>query len=184
MCFCREPTAKSKEEADKNRMNRIKKKNDPAAIREMGKKHYHEGDYDGALKYLTTAAVLGDSEAYFNLSLMYRDGKGAEKDIEKAIYHAEEAAIGGHPMARHYLGLREYENGRYERAKKHLIIAANFGDDGSLKILRQLYANGYASKEDYAGALRAYQAAVDATKSTERKEAEEALKSGIARTIC
>ena len=35
-----------------------------------------------------------------------------------------------------------------------------------------LYKNGHASKEDYAGTLRAYQAAVEATKSAERKKAE------------
>jgi hypothetical protein len=61
---------------------------------------------------------------------------------------------------------------------KDFIIAANLGDDGSLQALRQLYADGYATKEDYAGALRAYQTAVDATKSEEREKTEKAIKNG------
>ena len=83
-----------------------------------------------------------------------------------------EAAIRGHAFARHNLGAVEVNNDRYERAKKHFITAATLGNHDSLKVLMQFYAKGHASKEDYADALRAYQAAVDATKSAERKVAE------------
>ena len=175
--YCREPIAQSKEEADKRRMKRIKK-NDPAALREVGKKHYHEGDYDEALKYLTSAAALGDADAHYNLSIMYQNGKGVEKDVKKKVYHWEEAAIRGHPQARFNLGYIEAMDGRFERAKKHWIIAANLGYHDSLSNLKKLYADGHASKEDYAGALRAYQAALEATKSADREKAEEAIKSG------
>jgi hypothetical protein len=68
--------------------------------------------------------------------------------------------------------------GRYERARKHWVIAANLGHQNSLNGLRQLHAYGHASKEDYANALRAYQAAVEATKSKEREKVEKAMKSG------
>ena len=176
--FCREPMPESEEEYDKRCMKRIKK-NDPAAMNHMGYKHYHcEGNYETALEYLTKAAELGDACAHYNLSIMYDEGRGVEKDTEKEIYHLGEAAIGGHPWARHNLGAIEVDNGRFERAKKHFIIAANLGYHNSLKCLRQLYADGHASKEDYADALRAYQAAVDATKTPERKKAEEAVKNG------
>ena len=180
--FCREPAPKSKEEYEKRKMKRVKK-NDPAAIREMGKKHYYEGDYDGALEYLTSAAALGDAEAYFNLACMYRDGQGVERDLKKYTYHLEEAAIRGHPYARHNLGCLEWNDGRFDRARKHFIIAANLGYEHSLKGLRELYSNGNASKEDYADALRVYQAALDATKSSDREKAEEAIKSGRGRAI-
>lgn len=63
------------------------------------------------------------------------------------------------------------KKGRYDKAKKHFIMLANIGYDGSLKWLKELYVDGKASKEDYAGALRAYQAAVNAAKSREREEA-------------
>ncbi len=155
----------------------------PAAMCQMGKSHRDEGDYETAIKYFTKAAELGDASAHYRLSLMYREGRGVEKDNEKAIYYAELAAIADHPEARHNLGIEEWNNDRYERARKHFIIAANLGDSGSLKCLRELYADGHASKEDYAAALRAYQTAVDATKSPERKEAEEAIESGKVKTF-
>ena len=174
--FCREPASKSEEEADKLCMRRIKENNCPAAMSQMGKIHIEEGDYGTALEYFTKAAEMGDADAHCELSVMYHEGKGVEKDKEKKVYHSEEAAIGGHPKARHNLGYIEAMDGRYERAVKHLDIAANLGDHESLKLLRQLYADGHASKEDYATALRGYQAAVDATKSPEREEVEETMR--------
>ncbi len=170
--FCREPAPETNEEANKRCMKRIKENNDPAAMCHMGKKRYDTGDYDAALKYSTNAAELGNAAAHFSLSCMYGEGQGVEKDEKKEMYHLEEAAIAGHPDARHNLGIEEASNGRFERARKHFIIAANLGDHDSLKAVKDLYANGHASKEDYDGALRAYQAAVDATKSTEREVAE------------
>src|SRR6056300_653516 len=109
---------------------------------------------------------------------MYRTGQGVEKDTKKQVFHLEEAAIGGHHMARHNLGCEEVDNGRYERARKHFIIAANLGWHDSLSNLKILYAVGHATKGDYADALRAYQAAVDETKSEERERAEKAIKNG------
>ncbi len=176
--FCREPLTKTGEEAKKYMMKRIKENNDPAAMWQMGGKHCHEGDYDTALKYLTKAAGLGDASAHYNLSVMYFKGEGVEKDEKKHIYHLEEAAIAGHPTARYNIGFEELENGRFEGARKHFIIAANLGHHDSLQGLKALYADGYASKEDYAGALRAYQTVLVAAKSSGRDIAEEAMKIG------
>ncbi len=177
--FCREPVSKSDEESHKRRLKRIKK-SDPVAMAEMGKKQYYERDYENAFKYWSKAAELGNADAHYNLSVMYREGQGVEKDMKKSVHHREEAAIAGHPMARHNLGIEEWNNSRYDRARKHFIIAAGLGDEDSLKELRELYADGHASKEDYATALRAYQAASNGTKSAEREEAEAYYKaSGI-----
>ena len=168
--FCRNPMPTLAEEADKNVMERVKK-NDPVAMRQWGKWHL-EVDLGIAFEYLTKAAELGEADAHFSLSVMYLNGEGVEKDIEKHIYHLEEAAIGGHVDARHHLGCHEVRNGRYERAVKHFIIAANFEYHESLVVLRRLYEGGEASKEDYDAARCAYQAAVEATKSPEREEGE------------
>ena len=182
--FCREPVPKSQQEFDKRVMKRIKK-NCPVAMTHLGIKCDLEGDHESALEYLTNAAELGDADAHHALSIMYGDGKGegVEKDKRQKVYHLEQAAIGGHPYARHNLGIQERNNDRFERARKHFIIAANLGCNESLNGLRELYADGHASKEDYADALRAYQTAVEATKSTEREEAEEAVKSGRVRRM-
>ena len=168
--YCREPAPKTDEEADQNLMERAKA-NDPEAIFKLGVKCYEEGDYSGAFEDFTKAAALGSMNAHYNLSLMYYKGEGVEKDMKKYVSHLKEAAIRGHPNARHNLGCLEAENGRFERAMKHFIIAANLGYDVSLKAIKKLYADEKASKEDYAAALRAYQATVDATKSPERDEA-------------
>jgi hypothetical protein len=170
--FCREPSPQSEDEGDKHVMKRIKENNDPAAMRFMGRNCIDEGDYETAFKYFTKAAELGEVGAHYNLAVMYINEEGVEKDKEKEMYHLEEAAIGGHPEARHTLGCKEWLNGNFERAKKHWIIDANLGNQESLQELKELYAIGHASKEDYANALRAYQAAVDETKSAERKVAE------------
>jgi TPR repeat protein len=170
--FCREPAPQSDEEIEKRKMERVKK-NDPVAMAQMGKKHDKERDYGKALEYWTKAAELGDVEANAFLGSMYYDGRGVEKDKKKAIYHLEQAAMGGHPWAR--VLLADYEmknNGRFKRAAKHYIIAANLGEDDSLKPIKDLFVKGIVSEEEYAAAIRGHQAAVDATKSPEREEAD------------
>ncbi len=98
-----------------------------------------------------------------------QEGQGVGKDEE---------TIGCHHLARYNLACLEANNGSFDRAANHYIISANLGYHDSLNSLRRLYQDGCASKEDYADALRAHQAAVDATKSSGRKRAEEAIKNG------
>jgi len=149
--------------------------NDPVALREMGRRRYKEGNTKSAFGYYSKATELEDVGAHFSLSLMYQEGLGVEKDEKKEVHHLEEAAIGGHPKARHNLGFVELINGRDARAVKHLIIAANMGHDGSLVALKLCYRKGLISKENFAAALRGHQAAVDSTKSPQREAAESAL---------
>eukprot|EP00985_Skeletonema_marinoi_P029791 scaffold29065_cov73-Skeletonema_marinoi.AAC.1 len=170
--FCREPIPDTDEQCDKQRMKRIEV-NDQAAMCAEGLQQFKKGDYSSAFQYCTKAAELGDVEAHYQLSVMYDDGKGVEKDRGKEIYHLEEAAIGGQPDARFNLGCEEDESGNIERAVKHFIISANLGDDESIKFLIEYFKEGKVSKDDLAAALRAHQAAVDATKSPQREAAEE-----------
>ena len=176
--FCRQPQPKTQAEADRNEMRRIEA-NDPVAMQQLGSKRYREGDYGSAFTFYTKAAELGDVDAHCQLSTMYRKGEGVEKDEEKETYHLEEAAIGGHPLARYNLANNEWRNNnRIERAVKHYIIAANLGDDRSIKQLKECYAHGLVSKEDFAAALRAHQATVDATESPQREASAKAKAAG------
>jgi TPR repeat protein len=150
-------------------------KNDPVAMWRMGVKRDNEGDYKSAFEYYTKAAELGNAYAHYNLSVMYRLGQGVEKDEKKRVYHLEEAAIGGCVFARHNLGCHEGENGRMERAVKHFIITASMGCDESMKSLWKYHAKGFVKKVALTVTLRAHQAAVDATKSPQREEAEKFL---------
>ena len=151
--FCRHHVPKTQAEIDKNKMKRVEA-NNPVALCGMGAKHDQEGNYDTAFKYWAKAADLGDVMAHYNLSVMYREGEDIEKDEEMESYHLEQTVIAGHPDARYNLGCHEGERGRFDRAVKHFIIAANLGHDGSLKALKQCYVNGQLSKEDFAAALR------------------------------
>jgi TPR repeat protein len=172
--FCRHPAPKTDEKIKMSMMKRIEA-NDPFSMSHMGSRRFYEGDHEGAFEYWTKAAELGDMGAHYKLSCLYRDGQGVEKDEKKQLHHLEQAAIGGHANARHNLGCIEEENGRRERATRHFIIAANLGFDRSLDALKNGYSKGLVSKEDFASALRGYQAAVDAAKSPQRDEAEAAL---------
>jgi tetratricopeptide (TPR) repeat protein len=172
--FCR--TTASGEAATTKRMMKRIKANDPAAMCVMGTRRYHEGDYHTAFEYLTKAAELGDPEAHYQLGVMYGKGFGVAKDKEKAVYHWEKAAIGGHPDARHNLAVTEKANGNIKRAVKHYIIAAKLGFEASMKGLWEAFKDGQITKENLEATLRAHKAAIDETKSSQRGAGEMALK--------
>ena len=169
--FCRDSLPNNDEDGDQRRMKRIEA-NDPVAIFHEGGEQYQKGNYSKAYEYWAKAAALGDAWSHNRLAHLYHNGEVVEKDEGKAIYHWEEAAIGGHPEARYNLGCMEWNNGNDERAVNHWIIAATHGYDDSIKALMRGFKYGYVEKEELAAALRAHQAAVDATKSPMRKEAE------------
>ena len=170
--FCRKDLPKTKEEINLQWGKRIE--DDPVAMCHVGTNRCKEGDYKGAFEYFTKAATLGDAIAHYQLSMMYHTGEGVEKDEKRALHHAEQAAIGGHPDARHNLAVLEGRNCQFSRAAKHFIIAAKLGFDESLERVKVLYKEGYyVSKEDFDSALRGYQAAIAATKSPQREEAYE-----------
>ena len=190
------------EEIRKKMMIKRIKAGDPVAMCQLGVMCRRDGDYDSAVKPLTNAAKLGDAAAHCVLGTMYKKGEGfnadaeevrahpeivaavfsafnynptgqrVEKDTKKAIYHLEKAAMGGHPDARLELARDDMENGNIERAVKHLIIAANLGDEGSMKELWAHYSKGNISKEDLDATLRTHHAAINEMKSPERDEAE------------
>ena len=74
------------------------------------------------------------------------------------------------------LGGYEWNNGGCVGAVKHCIISASLGDNESIKSLTKCYKEGHVSKDDFARALRAHQAAVDAMKSPQREKAEQILR--------
>jgi TPR repeat protein len=169
--FCRHPSPKSEEEAIANYMKRAEA-NDPIAMLQMGIHHHKERDYIRAFDFLSKAAKLGNLDAHQHLGIMYCGGHGVEKDMKKSFFYFEKASIGGLAEARHNLAVIEGKNGRYDRAMKHFIIAANLGYDRSLEALKKAFEAGFATKEDYAKALRGHKAAVDALKSPQREAAE------------
>ena len=101
----------------------------------------------------------------------HRGDYGLNKDMNMAQNHYEVAAMAGHFVARHNLGVIECNEGRYDRALKHWMISAKNGDEDSLKYILKLHKEGYASKNNYAQALHGYQKAMDEMRSSERDKA-------------
>jgi len=184
--FCRDPIPTQKSDVNKNTMKRVEA-NDPMALCFMSHLSYEEGNYADSFKYSTMAAEMGDADSHYRLSILYWRGRGVEKDEKKEMHHLEKAAIGGHPAARYNLGVHDLNKGRLDRAVKHYIIAANLGHDASIQEVKDLYAKRFVCKEDFAAALRAHHAAVDAMKSPQREAAEavgkDAAEDGFSLTI-
>ena len=174
--FCRKPMPDTDEEENKRRIKRVEME-DPVATSRNGVYHFEEGNYSEAYDYLKKAATLGNVEAHYHLSIMYYEGCGVEKDEGEFILHAEEAAIAGHPVARHNLGAHEWNtNDNIDRAVKHWIIAATQGYDVSIKQLMDFFKLGLVSKENLAATLRAHKAAVDATRNSQRDTGEKIVR--------
>lgn len=168
--YCRHSVPETLAEFNENKIRRAEA-NDPAALRAVGYIYHRKGQYDKAFHYWTKSAGLGNAISHYYLSLMFWKGEGVEKDEKKRVFHLEEAAIAGHPDSRYNLGLIELNDGSTERAVKHFIIAAKLGEEESVQILKEGYEYGIVSKDDFAAALRAHQAAVDAMKSPQREAA-------------
>ena len=90
----------------------------------------------------------------------------------RQLYHYELAAIKGDVDARYFLGLgEEQKTGNMDRALKHYMIATEGGYSKALESIKRMYINGNATKDDYANALRLYQAYIDEVQTDQRVEA-------------
>ena len=62
-------------------------------------------DYERALTFYTKSAQQGDPISQYNLGVMYKDGKGVNKDIGEAIFWLEKASNQGFLEAQYLTGL-------------------------------------------------------------------------------
>ena len=173
--FCRTPVNISDQEFNERLQKRVEV-DDAEAIFKLGC-NYRDGkfgfpqDYDKAFELFVRAGELGHAKAYCCVGYAYSIGEGVDIDKMKATQHFKLAAIEGNVNARYNLGNNEQRAGNMNRALKHYMIAAEGGEPDSLKEIRELYTNGYATKDNYATALRAYQAYLVEIKSTQRDAA-------------
>ena len=150
---------------------------DSKAIEILGTKYYFgkmglKKKTSRAIKLWEEAAELGSIEAHFKLANRYLYGQGVTQDQAKAVDHFEKAAMKGHVQSRCNLGDIEFRNGNADRAIRHLLIAVKMGDKIALNNVKEMFAAGVASKEQYAEALKGYQDAVEEMKSPDRDEAQ------------
>jgi len=174
--FCRMPTPSTDEEAVERTKKRVEEANDPIAIGNLGC-FYRDGtyglsqDYGKALQLWHRAAELGYSNAYYCIAHVYQEGRGVEVDKKKARYYYEQAAMRGYAVARHNLGVNEENAGNIEKALRHYMIAVRGGYAKSLEVIKQMYIDGLATKDDYTRALRLYQEYLGEIKSPQRDKA-------------
>ena len=98
-------------------------------------------------------AELGDSEAQYALSRMYRFDENVEKNGKLAFYWVEKAALQGHcraqaDLAGYYDWHNDYENGVYWCKK-----AAEQGSEYAYNSLAAYYLTGVGVKQDFEKAL-------------------------------
>ena len=150
--------------------------NDARAIYNLGGQYYNGGhslrqNRAKAVELWHRAAELGSAEAYYHIATAYKTGELAERDENKAKRYYELAAMRGHSMARYNLGVDEANLGNADRALRHWVIALKDGEYTALHNIKRLYSEGHATKDDYAKALRSYQAYLDEIKSDQRDKA-------------
>jgi TPR repeat protein len=90
------------------------------------------GDYETALEVCHVAALKGDSNAQFNLGLIYRKGKGVERDDQEAFKWYRMAAEQCHAKAQSKLGAMYFRGygvrQNYKKAVEWYRKAAEKGD--------------------------------------------------------
>ena len=173
--FCRTPAITSHEEFVERNKKRAEG-GDAGATFQLGRL-YSRGrrglpqDYGKAIELWLRAGELGSASANQNIGACYYNGQGVERDMKKAKYYTELAAMGGNVKARHELGNFEKDEGNMNRAMKHWMISATVGCDESLKENQKGYINGQVTKDDFEKALRSHKEANDEVKSDQREMA-------------
>ena len=148
--FCRTPHHTSKEEIAERYKSRMEA-GDPIAIFNRGC-DYQDGlnglpDYTKALELFHRAVDLGYTEACCSIGYCHEFGRGVEVDKKKAMHYYELAAMKGNTFARCNLGVLEEDAGNMKRALKHYMVAIRGGHNDALKMIKELYSDGYAMKE-------------------------------------
>ncbi|EJK61419.1 hypothetical protein THAOC_18099 [Thalassiosira oceanica] len=173
--FCRTPLPTD----DASMLAMVQKrvhKGDAEAIYFLGCKYNHgelgmAKNAPRAIELWTEAAELGSFNAHSELGHTYYCGDGAEEDKPRGIHHWQLAAMKGHVVSRHNLGIVDYQNGNRQLALQHWIISAEMGNEQSLNGMKEMFKKGHATKEQYAEALIGYRDSVEEMKSPQREEA-------------
>ena len=176
MCpYCRTPMESSDEENIKG-IKSLMKSGNADAYHQLAC-YYASGtngmpqNWAKANELLLKAGELGCAEAYSRLGYSFSNGMGVEASIKKAKHYWELAALKGDLEARCSLGCVEGNAGNYQRAYKHMIIAARAGFTQSLDQVKKGFRNAHVTKDEYESTLRAYHEHQTEMKSEARDEA-------------
>ena len=129
------------------------------------RKAYDEGNYELSMREASNLANKGNADAQNFVGVMYSNGEGVEKNINKAFDWFVKSANQGNPKAQSNLA-NCYENG--EGAKKDLkkaamlyLKAASQGFASAQDTLGYYYSNGMGVKTDHAQAVNWFRKAAE-----------------------
>ena len=126
----------------------------------------------GKVSEAEAAAERGDAASQFKVGMTYYKGKGASKNITKALYWFEKAAEQGNADAQYMLGEINYQDAydhrvdghpnpeRLATAAKWILKAASQGHADAQNMLSGLYRSGEGAPKDPASALEWLQKSV------------------------
>jgi TPR repeat protein len=121
-----------------------------------GHSAYQRGDFEVALQEWRPLADQGHVDAQYNLSVMYRHGKGVPQDDAEAVRWYQLAAEQGHAGAQENLGFM-YSSGNgvpqdYAEALRWYQLAAGQGNASAQTNLGFMYKYSSGVPEDYVSA--------------------------------
>jgi len=132
-----------------------------------------EADYNEAASRCTPLAEIGNAGAAGRLARLYRDGKGVEKDINKAIEWMGVAADGDVKWAHleHVdLLLKRSSDADYKEIITRCVPLAEAGNAGAAGRLARLYRDGKGVEKDINKAVEWMKTAIEIDKSWETLE--------------
>ena len=113
---------------------------------------YEAGDYAKALQIFEQLSQAGDSQAQYDLSLMYLQGIGTNKNLEKGWTWMNRAADGGNVQAMLELAVRYQKSASLENAEQMAFLwfqrAAMAGSAAGQYNLAHLYEDGNQTPVD------------------------------------
>ena len=148
---------------------------------EEGLTAYEAQDYKSAVSLWTPLAEEGDSEAQFNMGVMYDRGQGVEADPVTALKWYRLAADQGHCRAQYSLGYM-YRHGMgtprdFVKAVDWYRLAASQGEEKAQHNLGVMYYKGLGVPQDL---IQAYQWFTLAESGSEKaKKARQLVKSQL-----
>ena len=127
---------------------------------------YVEKIHFDAINWLQKAAAQKDSDANYELGLMFEKGMYLEKNIDTAINHFIKAANQNHINSLNKLGnLYYFENKDikqdYKKAFGYFIKASDLGDKNAQFRIGWMYESGEGTDKDYKKAVEYYEKAAE-----------------------
>jgi TPR repeat protein len=172
--FCRAPPPEHTSDWLRD-LNKRLEVNNPEAFFQIGVVYFNGNDVtqdkSKGLDFFFRGSELGSANASYQIANAYREGNDIAKDTKKALHYYGLAVMKGDNTSRCNLGINEATASRYDKALKHWQISRGRGHDASLEIVKRLFFQGRATKDDYEKALRSYQEYIDEIKSDQRDEA-------------